>query len=110
MNMDELTLGEIKRIKAILDNITCHEITVDHGIRIVVLDKGFVYVGHTRTDKDWCHIGNAKNLRYWGTTKGLGELCTGPTSKTKYDIAGNISAPMTSVILIMKVEDGKWVD
>jgi len=43
-------------------------------IKIVVLDRGFVYVGHVKLDGDFVTITGAKNLRKWGTTKGLGEL------------------------------------
>jgi len=30
--------------------------TINHGMQIVVLDKGFIYVGKVKTDKDWCYI------------------------------------------------------
>ena len=72
---------------------------------IVVLDRGFVYVGDVTCDSDWCIITNARNIRRWGTTKGLGELVNGPTSKTVLDQVGTVHAPMRSVISII---DAKW--
>ena len=67
------------------------------GTAIVVLDRGFVYVGKVTVEGDWCLIEKAQNIRVWGTTKGLGELVNGPTNYTKLDIVGNVSAPMRAV-------------
>ena len=80
------------------------------GLAIVVLDRGFVYVGNVTVDDDWCLIENAKNIRVWGTTQGLGELVKGPTSSTKLDAVGIVRAPMRAVISIIDVEGNKWKD
>ncbi len=74
--------------------------------QIVVLDRGFVYVGDTQVDDDTVVITNAKNIRQWGTTKGLGELRTGPTSSTKYDETGTVRAPLRAVIHMIEVTGG----
>jgi len=74
--------------------------------QIVVLDRGFVYVGDTQVDDDTVVITNAKNIRYWGTTNGLGELRNGPTSKTKSDDAGTVRAPLRAVIHMIEVTGG----
>ena len=79
--------------------------TVLQGFAIVVLDRGFVYVGDVACDSDWCVITNAKNIRQWGTTKGLGELVNGPTSKTVLDNVGTVRASMRAVISII---EAKW--
>ena len=79
------------------------------GYAIVVLDRGFVYVGTAEVDSDWCIITNARNIRAWGTTQGLGELATnGPTESTKLDIIGTVRAPMRAVISIIDTEESKW--
>ena len=78
------------------------------GTAIVVLDRGFVYVGKVTVDGDWCCIENAKNIRVWGTTKGLGELVNGPLSKTVLDAVGNVRAPIRAVISIIDAKDDKW--
>ena len=81
---------------------------------IVILDKGFVYVGNTsivKTDYGYeLHIANAKNLRVWGTTgKGLGYLANGPTSETKADIIdGVITAPLHALIHMIPAKADKW--
>lgn len=72
------------------------------GTQIVVLDRGFVYVGKVEFNGDLVRITNARNIRYWGTTKGLGELVNGPTDKTKLDEVGEVIAPMKAVIHCIK--------
>lgn len=76
--------------------------TQDLGFQIVVLDRGFVYVGQVSINGDLVKITNARNIRYWGTTKGLGELADGPTKSTKLDDVGEILAPLRAVIHFIK--------
>jgi len=77
-------------------------------IKIVILDRGFVYVGHTEVKGDWVEITQASNLRVWGTTKGLGELVNGPLKDTKMDKVGSLSAPLRAVISLIEVDQKKW--
>lgn len=71
------------------------------GQHIVVLDRGFVYVGNVVEYGDRIRIENAKNIRYWGTTNGLGELTKGPTSKTKLDPVGEVIVYRKAVISLI---------
>jgi hypothetical protein len=80
------------------------------GLAIVVLDRGFVYIGKVTIENDWCVIESAKNIRVWGTTNGLGELVKGPTKTTKLDVVGTLRAPMRAVISVIDVEADKWKD
>ena len=80
------------------------------GLAIVVLDRGFVYIGKVTIDGDWCVIESAKNIRVWGTTNGLGELVKGPTKSTKLDQVGSVRAPLRAVIHVIDVEADKWKD
>ena len=82
--------------------------TVMQGAAIVVLDRGFVYVGNVTIDGDWCVIERAQNIRVWGTTKGLGELVSGPTKDTKLDPVGTVRAPMRAVISIIDTKAEAW--
>jgi hypothetical protein len=77
-------------------------------IKIVVLDRGFVYVGQVEETDDFIVIRNAKNIRVWGTTKGLGELVSGPLSGTKLDQVGTVRAPCRALISLIDVEQTKW--
>jgi hypothetical protein len=73
---------------------------------IVVLDRGFVYVGKVSDAGENLKIENARCIRRWGTTKGLLELQAGPTSKTQLDEEGTVIAPKKSVIhLIVCTKD-----
>lgn len=66
--------------------------------KIVVLDRGFVYVGKVADEGENLRITNCRNIRRWGTTKGLGELVEGPTKDTKLDVVGEVIAPKRAVI------------
>lgn len=68
------------------------------GQHIVVLDRGFVYVGEVTCTDAYVTIKDAKNIRIWGTTNGLGELRSGPLSGTKMDTVGEVIAPHKAVI------------
>lgn len=72
---------------------------IHFGFRIVVLTNGFVYCGDASLSGDLLKITNAKNIRVWGTTNGLGELSvSGPTKSTKLDPIGDVEAPLAAVI------------
>ena len=79
------------------------------GFAIVVLDRGFVYVGHTEITDEWCVIRHARNVRVWGTTKGLGELALhGPLPNTILDPVGTVRAPLRALINTLDTEVEKW--
>lgn len=85
----------------------------DGPIKIAVLDRGFVYIGRVSylasTGLGTCvRLDNAKNIRIWGTTKGLGELRLGPTSKTILDEVGTVTVPLHALISLIDVEQAKW--
>lgn len=79
-----------------------------HGFQIAVLDRGFVYVGDIKTDDNWAYIENARNIRLWGTTKGLGELRSGPTSATKHDKVGTIKVNKRALMHMIATDKHKW--
>ncbi len=59
--------------------------------RIIVADRGWIFVGDCIDLVDGrVEIRNAKNIRRWGTTKGLGQLANGPTSSTQSDEYGTV--------------------
>ena len=79
------------------------------GFAVVVLDRGFVYVGDVECGSEWCVISNARDIRVWGTTDGLGELVlNGPTENTRLDAIGTVRAPMRAVISVIESEASKW--
>ena len=105
-----------------MTNISATEVTINNVVyvpkgtelqpvfmgdkRIIVADRGWVFVGDCEEHEDHSvTIRNAKNIRIWGTTKGLGELVNGPIAgKTKYDEYGVVRC--TPVVQINVV--GGW--
>ena len=77
-------------------------------IKIVVIDRGFVYVGRLKMDGDFAVLSDARNIRVWGTTAGLGELVSGPTKATKLDLVGVVRIPLRAVISIIDTEQSRW--
>jgi hypothetical protein len=79
------------------------------GFAIAVLDKGFVYVGDVEVLDDWVVITNSRNIRKWGTTRGLGELALkGPTENTVLDDVGTVRAPKHALTHIIETDGQKW--
>ena len=91
-----------------VEYVRSDKIITDDEIKIVILDRGFVYVGVTTIDGEFIVIERAHNIRVWGTTKGLGELVAGPTSSTKMDKVGTVRAPLRALISMIDTEAGKW--
>ena len=81
-------------------------------IKIVVLQRGWVYVGYfTRDDGTGCKLTNASNIRVWGTTKGLPELVNGPTKATVLDKCdGEVEFDWLTVVHTITCNSAKWVN
>lgn len=78
-------------------------------VRIVVLDKGFVAVGVYEQGTEWCSLSNCGILRYWGTTRGLGEIAeNGPTSTTKLDPTPKMTFPVHAIVNTIDCVESKW--
>ena len=82
--------------------------------RIVVADRGWVFVGPTVDNEDGSvTISPARCIRVWGTDEskpGLGYLAeNGPTTKTKLDPSGTVRIPTHAVVLSMDTEASLWV-
>lgn len=98
MKIEELTIGQLKKALSEAgeaDYLGVCDSRAPEPIQthIVVLDRGFVYVGNpqfSETGDDMITLTNARNIRSWGTSKGLGELVNGPLSSTKLDDVGTI--------------------
>lgn len=72
------------------------------GLSIVVLDRGFVYVGSVVQEGEWLVIHEARNIRQWGTERGLGQLALeGPTKKTVLDECGTVRVNMRAVLHLL---------
>jgi hypothetical protein len=79
-------------------------------IKIVVLQRGWVYIGRFSREGNDCKLTNASCIRTWGTTKGLQELVNGATSKTVLDkCEGVVEFDWLTVVHTITVNPLKWV-
>lgn len=82
----------------------------DGDIKIVVLQRGWVYIGRFERTGNDCKLHNAYNIRLWGTTKGLSELVNGPTKDTKLDNCdGIVEFDWLTVVHTITVNKQKWI-
>ena len=85
------------------------KVPTDSPVKIVVLQRGWVAVGRYGIVRDSEHVlRDASVIRIWGTSKGLGELVSGPTSKTVLDKAGTIRFHPGAVVLVIDAEESAW--
>lgn len=109
MNTDSLTIREIKKLKSLLNGEKLILAEEDLGINIVILQRGWVFVGHLYRKGNDCRLENASVIRNWGTTKGLGEIASGgPTSNTKLDETPTVNFHILTVVATIKCEEEKW--
>ena len=72
--------------------------------RIVIAQRGWCFVGTWNEDGDNITLTDAKVIRIWGTTAGLGQLASdGPTSSTKLDDAGTVHLHRMSIVASLNV-------
>lgn len=110
MNINDLTVGQVKEISNLLGNKSqeTNRLYKDGEIAIVVLDRGWIYVGQIYKYGNCYRLENAYNVRTWGTSKGLGELINGPLSNTKIDKIGIVRFNQNAIILAIDVDQEKW--
>ena len=102
MSINTIKIDDIEYIRA--DSIK----STEGNIKIVVADRGFVHVGFCEEIDGFIKLTSAKNIRYWGTKNGLGELVNGPLKDTKLDAIGSLRIPNRAVILIIDVDQKAW--
>ena len=109
MNIEELTLGEIKQLSNLINNQKCDLTEKSLGKNIVILQRGWVFVGDLFKKGHDCRLENASVVRIWGTKKGLGEIAKdGPKSETILDPTPVVSFHELTVIATINCEEGKW--
>lgn len=77
--------------------------------QIVIAQRGWVFVGEVDYNGDDVVISNAKCIRSWGTTKGLGQLAKfGPQRETVLDEMGTVRMHKLAVVAAIDIENSKW--
>ena len=76
---------------------------------ILILQRGWVFVGELSRDGEEFVLSNAQNIHRWGTTDGLGQLAlTGPTSTTVLKPAGTVRCHQLTVVARLDVDSSRW--
>ena len=104
--INEIKINGIDYVRK--DSVTAiKEFTGD--IKIVVLQRGWVYIGRFERNGNDCKLHNAYNIRVWGTTNGLAELVNGATSSTKLDKCdGVVEFDYLTVVHTITVNSQSW--
>lgn len=77
--------------------------------RIVIAERGWVYVGKVSRVQDMLVISNCRNIRRWGTERGLGQLALeGPTEDTVLDSYGTVRIHVLAVCGEVDCNDEIW--
>lgn len=109
INVNEVTIDGRRFVAADSIKRTPESTKSDGGVRIVILQRGWVVVGHYYRDGDSVRIENCAVIRQWGTIKGLGEIATsGPTAKTVLDDCPTVRVDAAAVVASMDCDDAKW--
>lgn len=83
--------------------------TEEKQVKIVILHRGWVIVGHVTETGGKTIIEGGAVIRRWGTTKGLGEIAEGgPTRSTVLDPCPPVSTLTEAVIATMDCVAEKW--
>jgi len=80
-------------------------------IKLVVLERGFVYVGRVSEAGGITTIRGARSIIRWGTTQHLGEIVNGPLENTKLGASCTVTARTTPQVLhTIEVSQEHWCE
>ena len=86
-------------------------IVYEGDVKIVILQRGWIFIGRLIKTGNKCMLINASCIRIWGTTNGLSELVNGATSKTVLDkCEGTVEFDWLTVVATITVNPEKWRD
>ena len=79
-------------------------------IKIVVIERGFVYVGRVEEDGETCDvtIHGARSLIRWGSSQHLGELVNGPLESTKLGAPCTVLVRQQQIVYMIEVNNAVW--
>jgi hypothetical protein len=108
MQQTEISEVEINGVKYIRKDLAA-PIERPGEIKIVVLQRGWVYIGRFERAGNDCKLHNAACIRSWGTKNGLAELVNGPTKSTVLDpCAGVVEFDWLTVVHTITANQSKW--
>lgn len=78
-------------------------------VRIVIAQRGWVWIGRVARDGDDIVISPALNVRRWGTSAGLGQLAAGgPREYTQLDPSPAVRLHHLAVIAQIDADEETW--
>ena len=88
----------------------CERDCVESGdIKIVILQRGWIFVGEYYENGNNCRLENAKCIRKWGTSKGLGELASeGVKSDTVLDDCPTVNFHKLTIVASINCDSKIW--
>ena len=107
----EVKIDQLVKLAELLgDKKTGTAKEIDGGTKIVVLQRGWVAVGHYFRKGTECRLENASIIRRWGTTEGLPQLANqGPLGETKLEKSVTpIRFHRSAEILTIDCNEDKW--
>ena len=96
----------------VVDGVRYAPVEQSGPIKIVVIERGFVYVGRV-SNGDGCDgqcvtIHGARSLIRWGSSQHLGELVNGPLENTKLGAACTVRVRESQIIHMIEVSQDAW--
>jgi len=77
-------------------------------IKIVVIQRGFIYVGRLEETEDGITIRGARSLIRWGSSQHLGELVNGPLENTKLGASCTVLVRDPQIVHMIEVDQDGW--
>jgi len=111
VDIENMTVKEAKELASMFGGgkKKSPSVEVDYGIKIAILQRGWVMVGRYSQKGDYITLKNAAVVRKWGTSKGLPELAAkGPLSDTVLDKGPDIRFHVLTEIASLQCEESKW--
>lgn len=112
MNIDELTIGEAKRIASLfpMQAAVSSPPPVFDGPVVAQFIGRFVFVCNLRIEGNWCYLTNVRNIRYWESRdNGLGQLAEdGSIPGDTIDAWPNQIIPLDKLGPVMAANKEKW--
>lgn len=82
---------------------------IEYGRQIVILQRGWIFVGLMTRKGNECQLTDASTIRNWGTTKGLGEIADGgPTGSTKLDPCPTVRFHFLTMVGQIECNEKNW--
>jgi len=98
----------IKVFEKLISLVESEEQEFSPGWRIVIGQRGWVWVGLVSQRGRYFRIDHAHCIRQWGTNAGLGQLANGPTDSTVLDPCPQVRCHELTVVGLYEANEDRW--